>query len=84
MEPIETKNRYSPLETEESPTENEKTKSDSPNTTVTAKQKVINTATQNTQNSNDKTESDAPDKRKLTVTVILGDSMDKDIKGWKI
>ena len=29
MQPIETKNCYSPLETEESPTENENTKSDS-------------------------------------------------------
>ena len=29
IQPIETKNRYSPLETEESPTENENTKSDS-------------------------------------------------------
>ena len=84
IQPIETKNRYSPLETEESPTENENTKSDSPNTKVTAKQNAINTATQNTQNSNDKTESDTPDKRKLPVTVILGDSMVKDIKGWKM
>ena len=84
IQPIETKNRYSPLETEESPTENENTKSDSPNTKVTAKQNAINTATQNTQNSNDNTETDAPDKRKLPVTVILGDSMVKDIKGWKI
>ena len=47
------------------------------------KQNAINTATQNTKNSNDKTESDTPDKRKLpvTVTVTLGDSMVKDIKG---
>ena len=29
MQPMETKNRHSPLETEESPTENENTKSDS-------------------------------------------------------
>ena len=35
IEPIETKNRYSPLETEENPTENENRKSDSPNTKVT-------------------------------------------------
>ena len=55
ISPIETKNCYSPLETEESPTENENTKSNSPNTKVTAKQNTINTATQNTQNSNDKT-----------------------------
>ena len=85
IQPIETKNPcYSPLETEASPTENENTRTDSPNTKVTAKQNAINTATQNTQNSNDKTESDTPDKRKLPVTVILGDSMVKDIKGWKM
>ena len=42
---IESKNRYSPLETEDSSTENENTKSDSPNTKVTGKQKAINTAT---------------------------------------
>ena len=84
MEPIETKNRYSPLETEESPTENENPRTDSLNTKVTAKQNAFNTATQNTQNSNDKTESDTPDKRKLLVTVILGDSMVKDFKGWKM
>ena len=47
IQPIESKNRYSPLETEDSPTENENTKSDSPNTKVTGKQKAINTATQN-------------------------------------
>ena len=81
---METKNRYLPLETKESPTKNENTKSDSPNTKVTAKQKAINTAIQNRQNSNDKTESDTPDKRKLPVTVILGDSMVKDIKSWKM
>ena len=84
IQPIETKNRYSPLETEESPTENENTKSDSPNTKVTAKQNAINTATQNIQNSNDKTQSDTPDKRMLPVTVILVDSMVKDIKGCKM
>ena len=55
ISPIESKNCYSPLETEESPTENKNTKSDSPNTKATAKQNTINTATQNTQNSNDKT-----------------------------
>ena len=84
IQPIETTNRYSPLETEDSLTENENTKSDSSNTKVTGKQKVINTATQNTQNLNDKTESDTPDKRKLLVTIILGDSMVKDIKGRKM
>ena len=84
IQPIESKNRYSPLETEGSPTENENTKSDSPNTKETGKQKAINTATQNTKNSNNKSESDTPDKRKLPVTVILGDSMVKDIKGWKL
>ena len=35
------------------------------------------------QNSLDKTESDITDKVK-PVTVILGDSMVKDIKGWKM
>ena len=84
IQPIEIKNRYSPLEIEESPTENENTKSNSPNTKVTAKQNAINTATQNTQNSNDKTKSDTPDKRKLPDIVILGDSVVKDIKGWKM
>ena len=69
---IETKNRYSPLETEDSPTENENTRSGSPDTKVIAKQNAINTATQNTQNSNNKTESDIPDKRKFPVAVILG------------
>ena len=80
IQPIETKNRYSPLETEESPTENENKRTDSPNTKVTAKQNAFNTITQNTQNSNDKTESDTSDRRKLLVTVILGDSMVKDFK----
>ena len=84
IKPIETKNRYSPLETDESPTESENTRTDSPNTELTAKQNSVNTATQNLQNFNDKTESDTPDKTKLPVTVILGDSMVKDIKGWKM
>ena len=55
IHPVETKNCYSPLETEESLTGNENTRTDSPNTKITAKQNSINTATQNTQNSNDKT-----------------------------
>ena len=76
IQPIETKKHYSPLETEESPNENENTRTDSPNTKVTAKQNTINTAAQNTQNSNNKTKSDTPDKRKLPVTVILGDYKD--------
>ena len=85
IQPIETKNPcYSPLETKASPTENENIRTDSPNTKVTAKQNTINTATQKTQNSNDKTESDTQDKRKLPVTVILDDSMVKDIKDWKM
>ena len=70
IQPIQTKNRYSPLETEKSPTRNENTRTDSPGTKITAKQNAINTATQNIQNSNDKTESDTPDKRMLPVTVI--------------
>ena len=76
IQPIETKKRYSPLETEESPNENENTRTDSLNTKVTAKQNTINTAAQNTQNSNNKTKSDTPDKRKLPVIVILGDYKD--------
>ena len=84
IQPIETKNCNSPLETEESPTENEYKRTNSPNTKVTAKQNAINAATQNTQNSNDKTERYTPDWRKLPVTVILGDSMVKYIKGWKM
>ena len=75
IQPIETKNHYWPLETEESPTENKNTRTDKPTTTITAKQNAIDTATQDTQKSNDKKESDTPDKRKLSVTVILGDSM---------
>ena len=67
-----------------SPTENENTRTDSPNTNVTAKQNTIKTVTQNTQNSNDKTKSDTPDKRKLPVTAILGDSVVKDIKGSRM
>ena len=59
-------------------------RTDSPNTEITAKQNAMNTATQNLENSNDKTESDTPDKKKLPVTVILGDSLIKDIRGWKI
>ena len=55
IHPVETNNCYSPLETEESLTGNENTRTDSPNTKITAKQNSINTATQNTQNSNDKT-----------------------------
>ena len=74
------KNRYSPLETEESPTENENARTDSPNTKVMVKQNAINTATQDTKNSNAQTESDTADKKKLPVTVKLGDSMVKDIK----
>ena len=84
VQPIITKNCYSSLETEESPTENENARTDSLNTKVTAKQNAVNTATQNMQSSKDKTESDTPDKRKLPVTVTFGDSMVKDIKGWKM
>ena len=80
-QPIETKNRHSPLEIEESPTENENARTDFLNTKATAKQNAINTATQNIQNLNDKTESNTPDKSKLPVTVILGDSMVKNIEG---
>ena len=84
IQPSETQNRYLPLETEESPTENGNTRTDSANTKITAKQNVIHAATQNIKNFNDKTESDTPDKRKLPVSVIQGDSMIKEIKDWKI
>ena len=56
--PTETKNRYLPLETEQSPTENENARNDSPNTETTTKQHAINTATQNLQNPNDTTKSE--------------------------
>ena len=76
-----------PIETEESPTENENARTDSSNTEIFAQRKeknAINTANQNLQNSKDKTESDTPDKSKLPVTAIVGDSMVKDIKGCKM
>ena len=54
IQQTETKNRHSPLETEENPTVNgnartdsRKTRTDSPNKKVTAEQNAINTATQN-------------------------------------
>ena len=74
IQPIETKNRSSALETEDNPTDNRNTRTDSLNKKVTAKQNAINTATQNIQKSNDKTENDTPEKRELPVTVILGNS----------
>ena len=40
IQPIETKNHYSPLETEGSPTENGNTRTDSPNTKVIASQNM--------------------------------------------
>ena len=80
IQPIDTKNHYSPFEIEENRTDNGNTRIDSLNKKVVAKQTIINTATQNIRNSNDKTESDTPDKRKFSVTVALGDSMVKDIK----
>ena len=73
IKPIETKNLYSTLESEESPTENGNTRINSPNVKVTARQNAINTATQNMQNFKEKTESDTLENRKLPVTVILGD-----------
>ena len=61
IQQIETKNRHSPLETEENPTDNgkprtdsRKTRADSPDKKVTAEQNAINITTQNIQNSNDK------------------------------
>ena len=50
IKPIETKNLYSTLESEESPTENGNTRINSPYVKVTARQNAINTATQNIQN----------------------------------
>ena len=73
IKPIETKNLYSTLESEESPTENGNTRINSPNVKVTARQNAVNTATQNMQNFKEKTESDTLENRKLPVTVILGD-----------
>ena len=84
IKPIETTNHYSPLETEENPIDNVNIRTDSPNAKVTAKRNAINTATPNIQNSNDKTESDTTEKRKLPVTVILGDNMIMDIKRLKM
>ena len=69
IKPIETKNLYSTLESEESPTENGNTRINSPNVKVTAMQ-----------NFQEKTESDTLENRKLPVTVILGDYMVKDGK----
>ena len=80
IKPIETKNLYSTLESEESPTENGNTRINSPNVKVTARRNAINTATQNMQNFQEKTESDTLENRKLPVTVILGDYMVKDGK----
>ena len=81
---IETTNHYSPLETEENPIDNVNIRTDSPNAKVTAKRNAINTATPNIQNSNDKTESDTTERRKLPVTMILGDNMIMDIKRLKM
>ena len=71
IKPIETKNLYSTLESDESPTENGNTRINSPHVKVTARQNAINTATQNMQNFKEKTESDTLENRKLPVTVIL-------------
>ena len=65
-------------------TDNENVTNDSQNKKETVKQNINNTATQNIENSSDKTETDTTDMRKLLVTLILGDSMVKDIKGWKM
>ena len=73
IKPIETKNLYSTLESEESPTENGNTRINSPNVKVTARQNAVNTPTQKMQNFKEKTENDTLENRKLPVTVILGD-----------
>ena len=84
IQPTDIKNRYWPFETEENPSDNGNSRTDSLNEKVTVKQNAINKATENIQNSNDKAESDTPDKKKLPVTIILGDSMVKDIIRWKM
>ena len=52
MQPIETENWYSPLQSEENPTDNGSTRTDSPDTKITAKQNSVNTTTQNVESSN--------------------------------
>ena len=59
------------------------TRTNSPNTKLTAKQNTINKVAQNTRNSNDNSESDTPDKSKLSFTVIFGDSMVRPLKAGK-
>ena len=66
----------------ENPTDNGNVTNDSQNKKETAKQNIINTVTQNIENP--KVETDTTGMRKLLVTLILGDSMVKDIKGLKM
>lgn len=80
-EPVETKNRYAELESVDFPAINRKETTKSLKKKVTAKQNVINTVNQNIQNSNDRSERETSDKKKLPVTVVLGDFM---VKGWKM
>ena len=68
----------------ENPTDNGNVTNDSQNKKETAKQNIINTVTQNIENPSDKIEIDTTGMRKLLVTLILGDSMVKDIKGLKM
>ena len=75
---METKNRYSPLGTEVSPTEKENTRTDSPNRKITAKQNAINAATQNIQNSNDKTRGSSQLPPYLVILWL------RNLKRWKM
>ena len=82
MQLIETGNWYSPLQSEENPTDNGRTRTDSPDTKVTAKQNSVNTTTQNVQSSNNIKWYKG--RRKFPVTAIIGNSMVKDMKDWKM
>ena len=83
-EPVETKYRYPTLETVNAPTDKGNLRSDSLNKQVTAKENSMNTTNQKIPSSDDKSDCKPPDKKKLTVFVLLGYSMVKDMKGWKI
>ena len=83
-EPVETKYRYPTLETVNAPTDKGNLRSDSLNKQVTAKENSMNTTNQKILSSDDKSDCKPPDKKKLTVFVLLGYSMVKDMKGWKI
>ena len=83
-EPVETKYRYPTLETVNAPPDKGNLRSDSLNKQVTAKENSVNTTNQKIPSSDDKSDCKPPDKKKLTVFVLLGYSMVKGMKGWKI